>query len=187
MLKDPDTGKRISGVNPRDEWQAAEAPHLRIVDAETWERVQALKSSKSQSPKHEHRRPSVIVTANSASGVQLRRRAVPVKAPRVFRSNALRRPFFEGMREHLRDPRLIEVYVCRYNAEREKALSNAVATRTRIEARLARLTARRDHMIDLLVDGLINDAEGRARVAAIKEEQLALKGELRALGNLRSL
>ena len=89
---------------------------------------------------------------------------------------------FDGMREHLGDPRLIEVYVRRYNAEREKALSDTIARRTKIEDRLARLTARRERMIDLLVDGLIDEGEGRARAALIKEEQLALEGELRAAG-----
>jgi site-specific DNA recombinase len=32
MVKNPDTGRRISRPNPRDKWQAKDAPHLRIVD-----------------------------------------------------------------------------------------------------------------------------------------------------------
>ncbi|MCO6179293.1 recombinase family protein, partial [Ciceribacter sp. RN22] len=31
MMKDPDTGKRISRPNPPDQWQVVEAPHLRII------------------------------------------------------------------------------------------------------------------------------------------------------------
>lgn len=41
FIEDPETGKRISRENRRDQWMSAEAEHLRIVDADTWARVQA--------------------------------------------------------------------------------------------------------------------------------------------------
>ncbi len=31
-VKDPSTGKRVSRLNPKEEWQHAEVPELRIVD-----------------------------------------------------------------------------------------------------------------------------------------------------------
>ncbi len=40
-VKDPNTGKRVSRLNPREEWQEADAPHLRLIDGELWQRVQA--------------------------------------------------------------------------------------------------------------------------------------------------
>ncbi len=40
FVKDPETGKRISRPNPRDQWMQADAEHLRIIAAETWERAQ---------------------------------------------------------------------------------------------------------------------------------------------------
>ncbi|WP_373444401.1 recombinase family protein [Ruegeria atlantica] len=42
--KDPETGKRVSRPNPETEWLRTEVPNLRIIDDETWERVQAIKS-----------------------------------------------------------------------------------------------------------------------------------------------
>ena len=44
FVKDPETGKRISRVNPVGEWIVSEVPALRIVDDETWSQVQLLKS-----------------------------------------------------------------------------------------------------------------------------------------------
>lgn len=38
-IKDPDTGKRISRLNPKDEWIVQEVPHLRIIDDTLWQRV----------------------------------------------------------------------------------------------------------------------------------------------------
>src|SRR5690606_15964431 len=32
MVLDPDTGKRISRINPESDWRYADAPHLRIVE-----------------------------------------------------------------------------------------------------------------------------------------------------------
>ena len=43
FVKDPETGKRISRPNPEAEWITTEVPELRIIDDETWARVQELK------------------------------------------------------------------------------------------------------------------------------------------------
>src|SRR5690606_20521941 len=44
FVKDPATGRRVSRPNPEALWVTKEVPHLRIVDDETWARVQAIKS-----------------------------------------------------------------------------------------------------------------------------------------------
>ena len=41
FIKDPDTGKRVSRLNPREEWVIQEIPELRIVDQELWDAVKA--------------------------------------------------------------------------------------------------------------------------------------------------
>ncbi|MCP3392088.1 recombinase family protein [Bradyrhizobium sp. CCGB12] len=40
-FKDPDTGKRVSRLNPETQWVIQEVPELRIVDQETWDAVKA--------------------------------------------------------------------------------------------------------------------------------------------------
>ena len=49
FVKDPETGKRVSRPNPKHEWIQKEVPHLRIIDDETWEAVQAIKARYSSS------------------------------------------------------------------------------------------------------------------------------------------
>ena len=44
FVKDPETGKRISRLNPEHEWVTAEVPELRIIDDGLWERVQSIKA-----------------------------------------------------------------------------------------------------------------------------------------------
>jgi DNA invertase Pin-like site-specific DNA recombinase len=50
FIKDPDTGKRVSRPNPTDQWMTAEAEQLRIVDAETWRRVQERLGARAGKP-----------------------------------------------------------------------------------------------------------------------------------------
>lgn len=52
MIKNPETGKRISRPNPPEQWVVRDAPELRIIDDDTWDRVQAIKAKRAvQAPK----------------------------------------------------------------------------------------------------------------------------------------
>ena len=44
FVKDPESGKRISRLNPEHEWIRVEVPELRIIEDDLWERVQARKA-----------------------------------------------------------------------------------------------------------------------------------------------
>ncbi|MCB6180203.1 recombinase family protein [Rhodobacter sp. Har01] len=44
FVKDPDSGKRVSRLNPREDWVTTEVPALRLIDDDTFARVQDLKS-----------------------------------------------------------------------------------------------------------------------------------------------
>jgi hypothetical protein len=44
-LKDPDSGKRVSRLNPAPEWIATEVPQLRIVEDELWNQVKARQAA----------------------------------------------------------------------------------------------------------------------------------------------
>jgi len=39
MMHDPETGRRVSRSNPESEWQTSDAPDLRIIDPDLWDRV----------------------------------------------------------------------------------------------------------------------------------------------------
>lgn len=56
MVRTPDTGKRVSRVNPEHEWQVVEVPHLRIVYLATYreERAQLKASVRDNRTKAEH-------------------------------------------------------------------------------------------------------------------------------------
>ena len=47
MVKDPDTGKRVSRANPPEEWKREKVPALAIVEQSLFDAVQARKRDRS--------------------------------------------------------------------------------------------------------------------------------------------
>jgi hypothetical protein len=74
----------------------------------------------------------------------------------------------DGMREQLRDSRLIEAYVRTYNTQRERAAATTSTAKAGLESKLASLAAERNRMVDLIVKGAIDEEDGRQRLAAMK-------------------
>jgi hypothetical protein len=60
--KDPETGKRVPRVNPREQWLTVEAPELRIIHDSTWAQAQARKARIGNRPAHQHRRPRRLLS-----------------------------------------------------------------------------------------------------------------------------
>ena len=201
MLKNPDTGRRISRANPKSEWQSIDAPHLAIVDAELFGRAQEIKAARAGVPAHKKRAPAHMLSGLlrcgcCGAGMSLhgrdrhgRRRvrcSAMAESGSCTQSNSVSLDRIEvavldGMREQLRDPRLIEAYVRAYNAEREKAAAAATAMRSKLENRLTRLAAERERLIDLVIKGTFGE-EGEARLILMKAERQRLECELAAAG-----
>lgn len=72
-VKDPDTGKRISRINPSSAWVITEVPHLRIVDDELWQAVKArqVKTRRAMTVRRKpelHRRPKYLFSGLTVCG-----------------------------------------------------------------------------------------------------------------------
>lgn len=64
FIKDPDTGKRVSRLNSREDWIIQEAPELRIVEQELWDAAKARQQTVKQNTE-----------TGKANGIWERRRA----------------------------------------------------------------------------------------------------------------
>jgi site-specific DNA recombinase len=70
-LKDPDTGRRVSRLNPRDQWIVTEVQHLRILDDDLWQAVktrQAATRHTMQAGIDRARRPKYLFTGLTKCG-----------------------------------------------------------------------------------------------------------------------
>ena len=83
MIKNPETGKRISRPNPPEKWQVVAAPHLRIVPDEVWDDVQARKKIYGGQRTYERRRPrhmfSGLVRCGACGGSYTIKTSLPVR------------------------------------------------------------------------------------------------------------
>lgn len=62
-VKDPDTGKRVSRLNPESAWIIKDVTGLRIVDQELWDRVKARQGALRQLPEfHQKQRPRMLLS-----------------------------------------------------------------------------------------------------------------------------
>jgi hypothetical protein len=67
MIRDPDTGKRVSRVDPESEWNYSDVPELAIVDGETYAKAQVLKSSRSSMTPRLQRAPRRLLSGCCAA------------------------------------------------------------------------------------------------------------------------
>ncbi|WP_346283169.1 recombinase family protein [Bradyrhizobium sp. BRP22] len=101
MVKDPDSGKRLSRPNPKSDWQVAEVPHLAIVNRELFTAAQQRKEERSHTHPSHQRRPRRMLSGLLRCGsawqpmgatnqdvfafaARRRRRAARVRTPRPF-------------------------------------------------------------------------------------------------------
>jgi site-specific DNA recombinase len=201
MVKDPDTGKRISRPNARDQWHVAAAPQLRIIDDDTWARVHERKSETTRQKPHMKRRPAHMLSGLlrcgcCGSGMSVHDRdktgktRIRCSAVRESGNCANRRIVYlrdvekavlDGMREELKDPRLIETYARKYNEERQRLAASATATRARLEAKRDRIEGERQRNIDLVVKGVIGEDDARDRIASLKSQRLEVEADIASL------
>jgi site-specific DNA recombinase len=201
MVKDPDTGKRLSRPNSREEWQSIDVPQLRIVEQSAWEQAHALKIEKSHLASHVKRRAPHLLSGLLRCGCcgsgmsvhdrdktgKIRIRCSAVRESgncsnrRIIYLRDIERLVLSGMADELKDPRLIETYVRSYNKERERLAGNASAVRTRLEAKRDRIEGERQGNIDLVIKYVISEDDAKQRIAGLKEERLRIEAELASL------
>ncbi|MFW8636019.1 recombinase family protein [Cribrihabitans pelagius] len=173
-VKDPQTGKRISRLNPESEWTITEVPHLRIVDQELWEAVRArqgaLKTAGTTVPVWDRRRPKTLFSGLMACGCcgggfakiskdsfgcspARNKGDVVCSNKRTIKQADLEARVLDALANHLMDPDAVQVFCEEYTAERNRLKAAAAGNRKEKEQALAR--AKRDHQ--KLVDAIIAD------------------------------
>jgi site-specific DNA recombinase len=201
MRRSPYNGKRVGRPNGAGDRQVSEAPHLAIVDPETWEAVQARKASKSSDRPEQSRRPvhllsSLLRCGRCGSGMPVKDRdrngKIRVQCSAVRESAscdaravylpAVEAAVVEGMREQLRDPRLIEAYVRRYNQQRRQLAISVDRDRGKLEARLAAATREHERLLRAYVKGFLGEADAEAQIRPLAAEKERLAAQLASAG-----
>lgn len=198
MVKDPDTGRRISRPNPPEEWQRADHPELRIVPQELFDAVQNRKeATKKIKPTHQQRpkrllsgllkcgccgagmssyggdrygRPRVRCSAASESGT--------CPDPKSFYLDTVEQLVVDTLHKTLAKPERLEQFIDDYIEERRRLAKEIIGRRTSIERRLSYLNGEIDRLIDGYAKAIFNDDDVRSRLPGLKEERKRLEDEL---------
>jgi DNA invertase Pin-like site-specific DNA recombinase len=148
-VKDPRTGKRIARPNPRDKWEVAEVPHLRIIEENLWQQVKARqqqvrflieRDEQGNALNRAHRRrfllSGLLVCGACGGGYTIvgpDRYGCATRRSKGTCSNALligRQEIEErvlgGLRERMMAPELVAVFVEEFNKELRRLTSEAV-------------------------------------------------------------
>ncbi|BAV64109.1 recombinase family protein [Sphingobium cloacae] len=195
MVKDPETGKRISRPNPPETWQIVAAPHLRIVSDELWDAVQARKKLYGGTRLHERRRPrhmfsglvkcgccgaSYTVKSKDQLACAAHREKGTCGNGRTIRVPDLERRVLDGIRQRLLAPDAIAEFLAEYHAERKRLTAKVRQERQQIEKRLGAIERQINNIIDAIADGVAT-ASMKSRLLEIEAEKESLTAKLAVL------
>jgi len=200
MVKNPDTGKRLSRPRPPSEWQRAIVEHLRIVPDELFAQANARRRAVStpqmrQRPKHifsgllrcgvcgggmskkdsRNGRPRVQCTRMHESGSCDNRRS--------YYLDAIERAVLGSLHDQLGTDEAIAYYVDCYSAERRRLVAGGNERRARAAAELADVERKIRRAIAAVIAGRISDGEAEAHLPALRRRRAALTDELAAIDN----
>jgi site-specific DNA recombinase len=194
MVKDPDTGKRVSRPNPESEWQTQDVPELAIIDRDTFERVKERLARRRPEHPWQGRPPKRLLSgllkcgacgggmsiANKDRAGKPRIRCSrylesgTCTSSRTYYAQAIEDAVLATLKEELREPAVIAEYVRTYHEERHRLALTATRDRAGIAHRIATLRAEINRLTDYLVKGIGNAQEigDRQKAACAEERQL---------------
>ncbi|MDO6728045.1 recombinase family protein [Cognatishimia sp. 1_MG-2023] len=162
--KDPDTGKRVSRLNPAEDWVISDVPELRIIEQSLWDaakdRQGALKTKNTGDNIWDRRRPRTLFSGllkcgccgggfSKVSQTQFgcstaRNKGEALCTNRLTISQTdLEERVLNALQDNLMDQDLLEVFCREYAKERNRLNAQAEQGRSALEKELA--TTVRDH------------------------------------------
>ncbi len=177
-IKDPETGRRVSRLNPKDQWITTDVPDLRIVDDALWAlvkkrqgeidatpRVQAMKQTRFW----EKRRATHLLTGLLRCGCcgggfasvgkdylacSAARKLGTCTQKRSLKRSELEEVVLNLLRQRLMRPEAVATFVAAVGRETNAGRMEANAERARLEAELTQITRRLDGLYEAIADGL---------------------------------
>ncbi|MGO4910715.1 recombinase family protein, partial [Pseudorhodobacter sp. W20_MBD10_FR17] len=177
-VKDPETGKRISRLNPEADWVITDVPELRIIDQDLWEAVRtrqgAMKVKNTDTPVWDRRRSKTLFSgllecgccgggfakvSQSQFGCSTARnkgKAVCSNMATIGQAE-LERRVLDALHNNLMDQDALTLFCEEYAKERNRLQAEASSNRGSLEKDLA--AAKKDHskLIDAIIAGVPAD------------------------------
>ncbi|KLN58865.1 hypothetical protein WH96_20760, partial [Kiloniella spongiae] len=200
-IKNPDTGKRISRLNPQEEWVITEIPELRIIKPELWDAVKERQEKTSLTSKAQQgrkmgmwdrKRPqylfSGLMKCGSCGGgmIHVNSERVGCAAARnkgtcdnltTLRRDALEETVFNGLSDHLMDPELFEVFCQRYTERMNSLTADHNAVLVREHKELEKIDRELDKLIQAIIDG-VPGSHLKDKISDLETRKIELQAKL---------
>ncbi len=198
MVKDPDTGKRLSRPNPKSDWQISKVPHLAIVSPDLFEAAQRRRQERNRAHPSHQRRPrrmlsgllrcgacgSGMATNGQDKSGRVRIRCSAAKESgicpdaKTFYLDTVERAVLGGLRSEMHAPKVIAEYVRTYLEERKRLADSSDAKRQRLEQQLGQLNREIERLIDAIAKGYGDPAVLGPRSSSLDAERKRISEEL---------
>jgi len=169
-VKDPETGKRISRLNPEDQWVRTDAPELRIIDQETWDRYREVQGEfVPNNPLFRYNRPKNLLSGLMQCGccgggyilVNRERIGCANRRNRGTCGNGMTMPLatieakvLSALQTHLMDDELCEIFCREYTRHMNELRARHNASLAGYRAEYAKLERERQQIIRAIADGV---------------------------------
>jgi len=200
MVKDPETGRRVSRVNPSDKWQRAAAPHLAIVEPDTFNQVQQKIGEVGKAPAWKARGPKALLAGLikcgcCGAGMSIKDRSagrarIHCSAARQGACSNTKAVYLDtiepvvlaGLKTRLKDKAAIALYLKTYNDERRALAADSANRQAKLSRRLAAAQRELDRVIGLTVKGILAEAEAADQLPPLRSEIAQLAAEIATVG-----
>ena len=194
FIKNPDTGKRVSRLNPPEDWIVKDVPEMRIVDDALWEKVkERQRSLHHEKAFYDKQRPrkllSYLLKCGSCGGglskVSAKHYGCSTARNKGTCDNRLtvRQDELEGLvlsalQSRLMEPALLEEFCAEYTRHMNALRNEKNANLHAAKAELTKLAKERENLIQAIKDGVPASEvkDDLARIAAKREELEELVG-----------
>ena len=170
-VKDPDTGKRVSRLNPEEDWIVTDVPELRLVDPALWEKVKRRQKALDAKPTEfwGKQRPQNLFSfllkcgfcgggyskvSKSQYGCSNASKKGTCDNRLTISQNKLEHAVLDALQDNLMDPELCAVFCEEYTNHVNRRRMEHNAARNRYQAELEKLAKEREKLIQAIKDGV---------------------------------
>lgn len=169
FLKNPDTGKRISRLNPESDWVVVEVPQLRIVEDELWNKVKDYQSEldKKQTFQEKKRPPNLFsyslecgecgggmsLVSARRYGCSASRNKGTCDCRTTISQDVLEEKVLGALRGRLMDPELTKVFCDEYTTHLNRIRMDRNAGLERDRNELAKVKREMEKVLEIIMSG----------------------------------
>ena len=200
-IKDPETGKRVSRLNPESEWIAKDVPELRIIPQELWDKVKARQRTLEATERNaddegqpgagfwDRRRPQYLFSgllkcgecgggfvkySHDRLGCATARNKGTCSNLLTIKRSEVEASVLYGLKSHLMDERLCAVFCEEYTAHMNRLRMEANASLEGYKAELGKIGRDIDRLLDAICNG-VPAAQVKDRMIALEARKSELK------------